>query len=874
MSGALATGHRTFGEFFRAATGHEPYPYQDYLSQGDIPDVVSVPTGAGKTEAAVLSMWMWRRMSPDKGVRAATPRRLIYCLPMRTLVEQTRDRINGFIKNLGIGGPRVVTLMGSDVDREYMKRPELDMVIVGTQDMLLSRALNRGYAASPFMWPVEFASVNNDSMWIMDEVQLMGDGLATSVQLDAFRRQMRTFGPHKTVWMSATVGLGWLDTVDSAGIDRTALVLRSSSSSGGGGGGSGRADMLRVTRRGGSEKAEPVSGHGGGGGASADLDAKNNAPKPLRILDGMKKGDKAYSGAEARNIWKVIKKDGAGSLTLVIVNTVKRAQSLYAEFKKIPKAGSDPDVVLAHSRFRRDDRKRIVDRILSSAAGSGGTVVVSTQVVEAGVDISARLLITETAPWTSMVQRFGRCNRRGEFEDAKVYAIPMSPKAHRPYDAADMDRSARLLEKYTGKSVSPASVGTDGDAAGEMRFLSVLRRRDLLGLFDTGPDLSGGHTDVARYVRSADETRDVHVFWRRWDGAAPDQKLSFGGGEVCPVPVSDLKPAVGQGGRRRRLYRYDHAEGSWEPTRPGDVRPGQTLLLHADDGGYTEDAGWDPASTDPVPGAGTSAPSVDGADAGDSTAADPLSNAKRWVSLCDHTRHVTVKLESIQDALGYEGWPRGIMREAAILHDLGKGHAVFQTAVVGDDSEQAGKLWGKSGSSVRRAYKHPVTKRRLFFRHEAVSAAAILHKAGPAAGPEAHLEAYVVAAHHGKVRMSMRNPPAKVKGGRYHPHDPRYVAGVPVSGTETVPNFLSRRRAGECAGGVLEIGGWDDENVAIKPDIGRIGAPAGGGKSWLEMVQGLLAEHGPFRLALLEASLRAADMLASADEERGNGGGG
>ncbi|MEJ1973484.1 MAG: hypothetical protein WDM96_13790 [Lacunisphaera sp.] len=35
--------------------------------------------------------------------------------------------------------------------------------------------------------------------------------------------------------------------------------------------------------------------------------------------------------------------------------------------------------------------------------------------IEAGVDISARALITELAPWSSLVQRFGRCNRKGEF---------------------------------------------------------------------------------------------------------------------------------------------------------------------------------------------------------------------------------------------------------------------------------------------------------------------------------------------------------------------------------------------------------------------------------------------------------------------------
>ena len=42
--------------------------------------------------------------------------------------------------------------------------------------MLLSRALNRGYAASRARWPVQFGLVNNDCCWVLDEVQLMGPG--------------------------------------------------------------------------------------------------------------------------------------------------------------------------------------------------------------------------------------------------------------------------------------------------------------------------------------------------------------------------------------------------------------------------------------------------------------------------------------------------------------------------------------------------------------------------------------------------------------------------------------------------------------------------------------------------------------------------
>ena len=64
-------------------------------------------------------------------------------------------------------------------------------ILIGTQDMLLSRALNRGYAAGRARWPLEFGLLNNDCLWAFDEIQLMDTGLATSLQLDAWRRSLR-----------------------------------------------------------------------------------------------------------------------------------------------------------------------------------------------------------------------------------------------------------------------------------------------------------------------------------------------------------------------------------------------------------------------------------------------------------------------------------------------------------------------------------------------------------------------------------------------------------------------------------------------------------------------------------------------------------
>ncbi|MCX6672997.1 MAG: DEAD/DEAH box helicase [Methanothrix sp.] len=98
-----------FPEFFRTATyddnsqeGHNPYPFQTRLATAkELPELIDIPTGLGKTDAVVLA-WLWRRRFASQEARAATPRRLVYCLPMRTLVEQTAGKAKMWMKNPGI----------------------------------------------------------------------------------------------------------------------------------------------------------------------------------------------------------------------------------------------------------------------------------------------------------------------------------------------------------------------------------------------------------------------------------------------------------------------------------------------------------------------------------------------------------------------------------------------------------------------------------------------------------------------------------------------------------------------------------------------------------------------------------------------------
>ena len=110
---------------FRKATGlPAPYAYQCRLACGQKAalndpstlragtdchsQLIEIPTGLRKTAAVVLA-WLWNRVHLQK---PDWPRRLVYCLPMRTLVEQTRDNVRDWLATLGSGRWGSVRPMG------------------------------------------------------------------------------------------------------------------------------------------------------------------------------------------------------------------------------------------------------------------------------------------------------------------------------------------------------------------------------------------------------------------------------------------------------------------------------------------------------------------------------------------------------------------------------------------------------------------------------------------------------------------------------------------------------------------------------------------------------------------------------------------
>ena len=791
-----------YTQFFMKATGFAPYPYQSELAEGtSLPILLRVPTGAGKTEAAVLG-WLYRLFEhPAEAVRDSMPRRLVYCLPTRVLVDQTVDRVEEWLVNLRMAHDvGVVTLMGGEPPKQWYLEPEKPFIVVGTQDMLLSRALNRGYGMSYNMWPVEYGLLNNDCLWVMDEVQLMANGMPTSTQLAGLRGKLKTFGPAQSVWMSATACPGWLSTIDHSNVGQVAKL--------------GRDDLAdpRLRKR---------------------RDALKLVCKPPADFKG------------AKEIAKFIKdRHERGTLTLTIVNTVERAQKLYAELvEELP----DVEKVLAHSRFREGDRQQ-KQGFIAAPLDPAGRVVVATQAVEAGVDMSARTLITELAPWASMVQRFGRCNRDGKYERGDVLWLDVERDAA-PYEAEDVDDARAIMESLQGKSVGPAELEDLDDRMKDADHRVVIRRRDVVDLFDTAPDLSGSYVDVSQYVRGTDGT-GVTVFWRYILEEGPDTGTpKVRHDETVNVPIGGARG--GPKGIRdyledgRTAWRWDFLDSVWRRTQARDIHPGMTLMLDANQGGYTSETGWDASSREPVAVMGRDGEPEDG------QGSEPTNTRKKPVTLRDHSRHVEYEAGVILDALSAEVAEQEIREAvslAALYHDVGKAHCAFQEMLGKGCEEKLDKetLWAKSPGNGK------FDGDRRHFRHELGSALAVL--ALPE-GDTRDLAAYLAAAHHGKVRLAIRLLPGQRLGRKDRNPNPDRLFGYTVSKRETLP----RVDLGE---GLLV------PETTLDMSIAQIGMDENGRRSWLERSLTLLERYGPFRLAYLEAIVRAADMRASAKEQR------
>ena len=818
--GVVAT--QSFDELFARATGipgQEPYAYQRRIAEEGFPDLIQVPTGSGKTATALA--WVFRALiHPDVSVRDATPRRLFLVLPTRALTDQTERQVRTWLRNLGLDSHIGVHLMmGGRLDRQALREWRVDMhrhaVVICTLDMLVSRALLRGYGVPRGSYAIDFALATNGAQIVVDEIQLVPQGTTTLRQLHAFQRRYGTAEPSGLTVMSATVDERILDTVDMP-FD---------------------AESARVVRLAEEDRTGPLS-------------TRLSATRTIRRLPDVTTA-KEFAAAIAQ-------RHQPGSLTLAIVNTVDRAVEVYEALKK---AAGDVDRLLIHSRFRGVERAKHMDRLESIADPDGdGGIVVTTQAIEAGVDIDARTMVTEAAPWTSMIQRAGRCNRAGRLADGEAVLWWAPPLKAEPYLPADVNASVSLLASLESSAMTSVALGEAGAALPlpDLR-LRTLRRRDFDQLFDTTPDLSGSDIDVQPYIR-AELDLDIQLSWvpdgwievQEGRGRAKHPPEAF----RCPVGPSKARDFV----KRDDVsaWVYVPSADAWLPARGRMLKPQSLVLVTARSGGYDPELGFQPTLRGNVDVAAFETAAADSPPVpdGDAASEEPgaFDPAGCWLPLQRHLDETRSQARAMVAALSPPGIEPELLRvvmAAAYLHDVGKAHPDWQSALVqanpGRAPESEG-VWAKSpGKGALRVVREDPARgvtRREGFRHElvsvfmldTVSAETVLDHldVAPRWRP---LVRYLVAAHHGHVRVSARD-------GRWDGRDGRSILGC-FDGEQTPTLALPEGELGMSR---------------IDLSIFR----AGRNDSWTDLAAALVEELGPFRLAYLEALVRMADWRASA----------
>lgn len=105
-------------------------------------------------------------------------------------------------------------------------------------------------------------------------------------------------------------------------------------------------------------------------------------------------------------------KNNRSKKILVVCNTVREAQKIY---KQLVMDGICENTNMLHSKYIRKDRSKKERDILEfgKTYKEGSGIWVTTQVVEASLDIDFDILITELMDINSFFQRLGRCNRKG-----------------------------------------------------------------------------------------------------------------------------------------------------------------------------------------------------------------------------------------------------------------------------------------------------------------------------------------------------------------------------------------------------------------------------------------------------------------------------
>jgi CRISPR-associated endonuclease/helicase Cas3 len=405
-----------FASAFKELTENPPFPWQSALFErfvkGEFPSC-NLPTGLGKT--AVVAIWLIALAHhPDR-----MPRRLVYVVNRRTVVDQTTTEAEKMRRNAtaaGVPPPAISTLRGQFADnREWSADPSKPAIIVGTVDMIGSRLLFSGYGCGFKSRPLHAGFLGQDALLVHDEAHLEPafQELIVNIQQEQHERERTENVP----WPKLRV-----------------MELTATSRSGG--------TVLRLSDK---DRAEP------------EVRKRIGAKKAIRLQENKDEKKLAEEIAEL-----VLKHEDSGRAVLVFVRKVDDVEKVV---KRLPK---DRTRQLTGT-LRGRERDRLVEdaifrRFLPNAEPDDEAVyLVCTSAGEVGVNISADHLVCDLSTFDSMAQRFGRVNRFGGCPDTCIDIV--YPKK---FDDTDLDvrqkKTLALLEQLNANGSPAALDALDPDA--------------------------------------------------------------------------------------------------------------------------------------------------------------------------------------------------------------------------------------------------------------------------------------------------------------------------------------------------------------------------------------------------------------------------
>ena len=243
----------------------------------------------------------------------------------------------------------------------------------------------------------------------------------------------------------------------------------------------------------------------------------------------------------------------------------------------------------------------------------------------------------------------------------------------------------------------------------------MIRRRDLIDLFDTTPDLSGNDVDVARFIRDSSD-RMIQVAWREIGdnkplGRSPRRE------ELCGVPIGDLRNWL----KKNPAWYLDHLSRDrnqpWTRCTGRDLRDGIEVVLDASEGGYDSEIGWNPRSGRVSVIAAPDSQSMGVGFSPDDDMAmgdEPASLTDAWYPLVQHLADVERECTTLLEAFGASDLSAE-MRNAAIVRGTaprhrksvagmarrGIGHRTRRTTSRSRGTRPVCQDWQPQGSAVR-----------------------------------------------------------------------------------------------------------------------------------------------------------------------------